>query len=197
MRSKPPSKLVAVASSAGGLAALSRLLESLPADLPAAVMVVQHLDRRHPSLLADILNRRTEMRVVQAWDGMALRDGLVATAPPDHHLLANEDGTVSLTRSALVHFVRPSADLLFESVAAAYGCDAVAVVLSGTGRDGAMGTVAVKETGGWVIASDQQSSEFFGMPGAAIDRGAVDEIIPLDQIAARLEELTRSQDGAA
>jgi len=144
--------VVAMAASAGGIAALGRVLADLPPDFPAAIVVVQHLDPRHRSLMADILRRRTELAVVQASEGDRVVPGTVFIAPPDRHLLVNSDGTLSLTQSELVHFVRPSADLLFESVAASYKDRAIAVVLTGTGSDGWMGIGAIKKMGGTVIA---------------------------------------------
>jgi two-component system chemotaxis response regulator CheB len=113
---------------------------------------------------------------------MELRPDHVFLAPPDEHLLVNRDGTVTLTHTELVNFVRPSADLLFESVAASYGERAIAVVLTGTGHDGSLGVTAIKQRGGTVIAQDESSSEFFGMPSAAIRTGAVDFVLPLEQI---------------
>ena len=101
----------------------------------------------------------------------------------------NTDGTLSLTQSKLVHFLRPSADLLFESVAASYGERAIAVVLTGTGSDGAMGVKAIKKMGGTVIAQDEATAEFFGMPGAAIRSGSVDFVLPLEEIATTLVTL--------
>jgi two-component system, chemotaxis family, protein-glutamate methylesterase/glutaminase len=101
-------------------------------------------------------------------------------------LLVNSDRTLSLTQTELVHFVRPSADLLFESVAASFKERAIAVVLSGTGSDGSMGVRAIKKMGGTVIVQDEKSSEFFGMPGAAVQTGCVDFILPLDEIAPAL-----------
>jgi two-component system, chemotaxis family, protein-glutamate methylesterase/glutaminase len=174
--------VIAVAASAGGLSALSHVLARLPADFPAVVLVVQHLDPRHRSLMADILSRRTPLQVKQAEEGSRLRPATVFIAPPNRHLLVNPDGTLSLSQSELVHFVRPSADLLFESVAASYKDRAIAVVLTGTGSDGSMGVQAIKKMGGTVIAQDEQTSEFFGMPGAAIHTGVVDFILPLDEI---------------
>ena len=97
----------------------------------------------------------------------------------DRHLLVNVNGTLSLTQSELVHFVRPSADLLFESLAASCRERAIAVVLSGSGIDGSLGITAVKKMGGTVIVQDEKTSEFFGMPGAAIDTGAVDPRVTL------------------
>jgi two-component system chemotaxis response regulator CheB len=185
--------VVALAASAGGLAALSRVLSGLPAGFPAALVVVQHLDPRHRSLMADILSRRTSLRVKQAEEGDRLAPATVAIAPPDRHLLVNPDGTLSLSQSELVHFVRPSADLLFESVAASYRGRAIAVVLTGTGTDGAMGVQAIKKMGGTVIVQDERTAEFFGMPAAAIHTGQVDHILPLDEIAPAIITLvTRS-----
>jgi len=115
--------------------------------------------------------------------------GAVYIAPPDRHLLVNPDGTLSLSQSELVHFVRPSADLLFESVAASYRERAIAVVLTGTGSDGSMGVQAIKKMGGTVIAQNQQSAEFGGMPAAAVQSGAVDFVLPLDEIASALVTL--------
>jgi two-component system chemotaxis response regulator CheB len=181
--------VIALAASAGGLAALSHILAALPADFPAAMVIVQHLDPRHRSLMADILSRRTRLQVKQAEEGDRLYPATVYIAPPNRHLLVNPDGSLSLTQSELVHFVRPSADLLFESVAASYKDRAIAVVLTGTGSDGAMGVRAIKKMGGTVIAQDEQTSEFFGMPSAAIQSGSVDFILPLDEIAAALVTL--------
>jgi two-component system chemotaxis response regulator CheB len=181
--------VVAVAASAGGLNALSHVLRALPADFSAAVLIVQHLDPRHRSLMASILSRRTPLRVKEAEEGDRLAPATVFIAPPNRHLLVNPDGTLSLSQSELVHFVRPSADLLFESVAASYRDRAIAVVLSGSGSDGAMGVRAVKKTGGTVIVQDEKTSEFAGMPGAAIQTGLVDFILPLDEIPLALVTL--------
>ncbi len=178
--------LVALAASAGGLPALSAVLSALPEGFPAAVLVVQHLDPRHRSLMAEILSRRTPMKVKEAQEGDLLQPGTVYIAPPDRHLMVNTDGTLALTQSELVHFVRPSADLLFDSAAAARKERVIAVVLTGTGSDGSMGVQAVKKMGGTVIVQDQESSEFFGMPQASIQTGAVDFILPLKEIAPAL-----------
>jgi two-component system chemotaxis response regulator CheB len=186
--------IVALAASAGGLTALSRVLAALPADFPAAIVVVQHLDPRHRSLMADILSRRTVLHVQQAREGESLCPGTVYIAPPNRHLLVNPDGSLSLSQSELVHFVRPSADLLFESVAASYQERAIAVVLTGTGSDGTMGVEAIKKMNGTVIAQDRETSEFFGMPSAAIHSGCVDFILPLNEIPTALVTLVMKGD---
>ncbi len=181
--------VVALAASAGGLTALGQVLTGLPSDFPATIVVVQHLDPRHRSLMADILSRRTSLQVKQAEEGDHLVSATVYIAPPNRHLLVNPDGSLSLSQSELVHFVRPSADLLFESVAASYKDRAIAVVLTGTGSDGAMGVQAIKKMGGTVIVQDEKTSEFFGMPGAAIQTGSTDFVLPLDEISPALVTL--------
>jgi two-component system chemotaxis response regulator CheB len=188
MRAKGAFDVVALAASAGGLTALSRVLEELPDDFPVPIVVVQHLDPRHRSLMADILTRRTSLTVKQAEQGETLRPSTVYIAPPNNHLLVNGDGSLSLTQTELVHFVRPSADLLLESVAAGYKERAIAVVLTGTGSDGSMGVRAIKKMGGTVIAQDE-GAEFFGMPSAAIATGDVDFILPLSEIPSALRSL--------
>ena len=179
--------IVALAASAGGLKALSHVLSPLPADFPAIIVVVQHLDPRHRSLMAEILSRRTALKVKQAQEGERLHSAIAYIAPPDRHLLVNSDRTVSLSHSELVHFVRPSADLLFESVAASFKDRAIAVVLSGTGSDGSMGVKAIKKMGGTVMVQDEKTSEYFGMPGAAAPNA--DFVLALEEIAPALMTL--------
>ena len=181
--------VVAVAASAGGIAALSKVLGALTADYPVPVLVVQHLSPRHETVLAELLGHRTALRVRLARDGERLVSGDVYVAPPDHHLLVTADGFVQLSDSERVHFVRPSADLLFESVAAAYGPAAVACVLTGTGRDGAQGAATVKEAGGTVIVEDPESAQFNGMPEAALRACAPVPALPLAEIGPFLRDL--------
>jgi len=188
-RAHAPFDIVAIAASAGGVHALTEILGKLPPDFPATIVVVQHLDPRHRSLMPQIFNRRSKLAVYQAAEGLEVEPGSVYLAPPDRHMLINRDGTVSLTQTELVNFVRPSADLLFESVAAAYGERAIAVVLTGAGKDGSMGVTAIKARGGTVIVQDEGTSEFFGMPSAAIRTGTVDFVLSLDEIPAALVTL--------
>ena len=182
----PQYEIVALAASAGGVYALTAVLGRLPADFPAIIMAVQHLDPRHRSLMPEIVGRRSNLPVAQADEGVVAEPGHVYLAPPDRHLLVNRDGTISLTQTELVNFVRPSADLLFESVAAAYGERAIAVVLTGAGKDGSMGVTAIKKRGGTVIVQDEATSEFFGMPSAAIRTGTVDFVLSMEEIPSAL-----------
>jgi two-component system, chemotaxis family, protein-glutamate methylesterase/glutaminase len=184
-----PEHVVGLAASAGGLAALTHVLSSLPADFAAPLLVVQHVDPRHRSWLAEILGRRVALAVTQVRGGERIAAGTVYVAPPDHHLLLRQSGALDLSDLARVQHVRPSADLLFTSLAEAWGAGAIAVVLSGTGRDGADGVLAIKERGGTVIAQDE-AAEFFGMPAAAFRTGVVDQVLPLDDIAPALVRLT-------
>jgi two-component system chemotaxis response regulator CheB len=186
--------VVAIASSAGGVKGLSLVLGALPAGFPAPVLVVQHLDPRHETVIAEVLARRTAMKVKLAEHNETTVDGMVYIAPPDHHLLVNKNGVLALTETELVHFVRPSADLLFESVAAAYGDGAIAAVLTGTGSDGSMGVRAVKARGGTVIVEDPETAEFSGMPKAAVDTGAADFVLTIGEIGPVMCHLVESGD---
>jgi len=186
--------IVALCASAGGLHALSKVLSDLKPDFPAVITVVQHLYPHQPTLLSDILSRRTDLPVKLAEQGDVLQPGKVYIAPPNNHLLVTPAGTLCLSQAELVHFVRPSADLLLDSLAASFKDRAIAVVLTGTGNDGAMGAKAIKKMGGTVIAQDQNSSEFFGMPGAAINTGIVNWVVPLDEIASTLVRLVTNKE---
>ncbi|MDY7103648.1 MAG: chemotaxis protein CheB [Actinomycetota bacterium] len=181
--------VAAIAASAGGIRALSTLLGGLPTDIAVPVLVVQHLDRRHETVIAEVLGRRCALPVKLAEDAETTRPGVVYIAPPNRHLLVEPAGVLRLSDSELVHFVRPSADLLFESVAGTYGNGAIAVVLTGTGADGSMGVRAVDQRGGTVIVEDPETAEFSGMPSAAVETGAVDFVLPLDEIAGVVAQL--------
>jgi two-component system chemotaxis response regulator CheB len=185
--------VVAIASSAGGLEALTQVLSGLPADLPAAIAIVQHLSPHYRSQMAEILNQRTALSVKEAKTGDRLSPGWVFVAPPDHHLLVNSDGALVLDQSAKVHFSRPAANILFNSVAEKYRERAIAIVLTGKDSDGAAGSQTIKQKGGIVIAQDEATSKFFSMPSAAIQTGAVDFVLPLADIPAALVRLVMQQ----
>lgn len=193
---RPPTEpyaIVAIASSAGGITALGRVLNELPGGFAVPVLVVQHLDPRHETIIAEVLGRRTKLDVRLARDGEQAEPGTVHIAPPDHHLLVGQDGRMTLSSSELVHFLRPSADLLFESVAAIHGPRAIACVLTGTGSDGAMGASAIRTRGGTVIVQDPVSAEFKGMPEAVIASGVADFVLPLDEIPVVIRGLVEAR----
>jgi two-component system chemotaxis response regulator CheB len=184
----PQFDVVAIGASAGGVEALHVVVGALPAALPATVLVVQHMDPRHKSMLAGLLARRSRLAVRQAVHGEAVERGTVYIAQPDTHLIVR-DGHLALTDTKLVHFSRPSIDQLFESVADAYGDRAIGVILSGTGLDGATGVRAIKAKGGTTIIQDPASAAHPGMPQAARATGAVDLVLPLEEIGLALASL--------
>ena len=180
--------MLAIGASAGGFNALAEVLRAFKKELPASVLVVQHLDPRHKSILAELLSRKTAIPVKLAEHGEHMQPGIVYIAPPDEHLLAGP-GKLQLAHSQLVNFLRPSIDLLFESVAGTYGSHCIGVVLSGSGKDGANGIRAIKQAGGLTIAQDPNDAEFNSMPQAAVATGCVDLILPLPELGLTLTDL--------
>lgn len=186
---KPATRVVAIAASSGGLAALTAVLRPLPATLPAAILVLQHLASDQRSHLAAILADRTALAVRQAAQGMRLEGGEVYVAPPGAHLLVGVDGRIVLSHLPPLHWCRPSADRLFASVGARYGPRAIAVVLTGYGVDGAEGAQVLRRLGGIVLVQDDATSSCPDMPRAARRAGGVDRVLALGEIAGELENL--------
>ncbi|EME51368.1 CheB methylesterase [Amycolatopsis decaplanina DSM 44594] len=184
-------EIVAVGSSAGGVKALMAVLGELPTDFRVPLVVVQHLDPWHDTALAEILDRRSRLRIKLAEAGDVLEPGVVHLAPPNRHLLVRPGGVLELSATDRVKFVRPSVDLLFESVAAVYGPAALVCVLTGTGSDGSAGAEMVKARGGTVVAEDPETAEFKGMPQAVVKAVPADLVLPLDEIAGALVGLVK------
>ncbi len=188
--------LVAVGSSAGGLYSLQEMIDGLPADFRCPGLVVQHLSPDFKSIIAEILGRHSVVRVQQAADREKLKPGVVYIGPPAVHLLV-EDGRMCLRDSPPVKYQRPSINMMFNSVAAAYGDRTIGVVLSGSGSDGAEGLAKIKSAGGYTIAEDPATAKFNSMPKAAIATGSVDRIAPsqeMSKIVFELSQLKRSVD---
>src|SRR5690349_3627124 len=185
---------VVIAPSAGGIEALQTILPLLPADFAAPVILVLHRTNRRGELLAKVLARCTALSVKNAEDGERLEPGVLYIAPPDRHASITDDKRIALRDHTKISFVSSSADPLFRSAAAVYGAGAVGIVLTGSGRNGAGGALAVRDAGGAVIAQDEATSKHFGMPRAAIEAGAATSILPLDEIAAQLR---RAVNGAS
>lgn len=191
-RQRDATRVIAIAASSGGLAALSEVLRTLPRTLPAAILILQHLAPDQRSHLTEILADRTALPVRQATQGMRLEHGAVYVAPPGAHLLVDGQGRLALSHLPPLHWCRPSADRLFASVGAKYGSGAIAVVLTGYGVDGAEGAQVVRRLGGMVLVQDDASSACPDMPRAAREAGDVDRVLPLGEIAAELEALVGS-----
>ncbi len=184
-------ELIAIGASAGGLLALTEILRPMPQEMPG-IVVVQHLDPLHKSHLAPLLAKKTGKQVKEAEHGEAILPGVIYIAPPDEHLLVGV-GKIQLAHSQLVHFSRPSIDLMLESVAGMYGSRSIAVILSGSNSDGAMGTRAIHEAGGATMAQDPATAEFRIMPQAAIDTGCVEFIVPIQEMGEALVKLCRGE----
>jgi two-component system chemotaxis response regulator CheB len=180
--------LVAIATSTGGPAALQALLEKLPGDFPAPLLVVQHITPGFVTGMAGWLNTVCDLHVKIAEHGESLQPHTVYLAPDDRHLGVSNRGTVALVNEPPVGGFRPAASYLFDSVGRTYGPSAVAVVLTGMGEDGVAGLRIVRQTGGRIIAQDEKTSVVFGMPGAAIAAGLADHVLPIEAIGTRLLE---------
>lgn len=183
-------KLVVTVGSVGGIRAVTTILEHLPRDFPAPVLLVQHRAATPPYLLASLLRPRTRLEVREAKEGDVLRPGVVYVASPEAHLVVRPDGRLGYEDTRRIHHLRSSANPLMETASEVFGDRVIAVVLTGFDRDGTDGVQSVKERGGIVIAQDEVSSEVFGMPGSAIATGCVDRVLPPVEIADSLVELT-------
>ena len=181
-------RVIAIGGSADGFVALTSILQALPSDFPAAVVITQHLRRGKKSQLARLLARRCKLPVKEAAPAEPLRPSVVYLAPPDHHLVV-EDHHLNLTEGPPVNFSRPSIDVTFKSVASRCGARAIGVVLSGGGRDGANGLRAIKDAGGTTIVQDPSDARIAAMPMNALAADHVDFMLPISQIGATLVRL--------
>jgi chemotaxis response regulator CheB len=179
-------QLVAIGASAGGPAALARLLSALPQPFPAATIIVQHVDGRFSSGLADWLSQQSSHTVSLADAGDRPIAGTVLLARGDDHLRLGRTGLLEYTSEPREYAYRPSVDVFFQSICDFWPHDAVGVLLTGMGRDGAVGLKSLRDKGWPTIAQDEATSIVYGMPKAAARLNAADEILPLDQIAPRL-----------
>ncbi len=180
---------VVIGGSAGCFGALAEILSALPRTFSLPVLVVQHLHPRDDGSFARHLARSTPLQVVEPCDKEPIEGGRVYTAPANYHLLVERDGTIALSIDERVNWSRPAIDVLFESAACVWRAAVVAVILSGASSDGAEGMRAVKAAGGLTIAQDPAGAEHPVMPQAAIDAGAVDEVLPPEKIRERLIEI--------
>jgi two-component system chemotaxis response regulator CheB len=176
--------VIAIGASTGGTEAIRELLMDLPADFPG-VVVVQHMPPRFTRAFAERLDGLCQVRVKEAEDGDAVLLGRVLIAPGDHHMRLTREGAnhrVRLDQEAPVNRHRPSVDVLFDSCAAGAGPNAVGILLTGMGEDGARGLLRMRQAGAHTLAQDEASSVVFGMPKAAIDLGAAERVLPLSRL---------------
>lgn len=178
-----PYGIVAIGASWGGMRAIGSVLEALPESFDVPVVVVQHRPAAsNEDLLERILARHSRLPVEAAEDKQPIAAGRVYVAPADYHLLVERPGHLALDGEGIVQFARPSVDVLFESVAETYGARALGVLLTGANEDGAAGLARIAAAGGFTVAQDPDTAEMPDMPAAAIARGAVRRVMPLDEI---------------
>jgi chemotaxis response regulator CheB len=179
--------VIAIAASTGGPQALCAVLGMLPPSIKAGIVVVQHLSLGFEEGFALWLATQTELSVIIGEDGTLIKDGRVILAPPGHHVIVAEDGTVRFHEAPPVAGHIPSASFLFSSVAKVYGPQSTGVILTGMGSDGAREIGLIKSAGGLTIAQDEATSVIFGMPGVAVELGSVNEVLPVQDIGLRLK----------
>lgn len=197
LRARRQGRVFALGASTGGPGAVLQILKSLPPRFPYPILVVIHLAKAFGPAFAEWLDSQSPLRVAYAADKQALEvsgPGRVIMAPPDRHLLV-DGARLRLSDEPERNFCRPSVDVLFESLAVERGPNCIAGLLTGMGRDGADGLLKIRQAGGFTLAQDEMSSVVFGMPKAAIDLGAAQKVLPLEQFASALAFLSSAAAG--
>ena len=197
---KTTDKLIAIGSSTGGTEAVKSILEKMPPDSPA-IVIAQHIPPTFSTAFAARMDRVSPMAVCEARDGQQINTGHVYIAPGDRHLMVVRDGArfrCKLSDGPLVNRHRPAVDVLMRSVAQNIGPNACGAILTGMGDDGAQGLLEMKQAGAKTLIQDEASSVVWGMPGAAVKLGAVDQVVGIEAMAARMLELVghKGQDAA-
>ncbi len=185
-------KIIMIASSTGGPKSLDSVIPLLPKDLPAPVLLVQHMPAGFTKSLADRLNRISEIKVVEAAEGDTLEKGIVYVAPGDFHMGLKIDGgdvKIFLDKGAKINGVRPAADFTFDYGAEIYKTKAIGVVMTGMGRDGTKGSFKIKHYQGRVIAESEETCVVYGMPKSVVQEGYADHIVPSYSIAEKIVEI--------
>ena len=187
-----PYSVVAIGTSWGGLAALTKLLRALPPDFSLPVVVVQHRGKDSEALLGELLQDATDLKVCEVEDKVSLAPGSVHIAPANYHVLI-EQGYLSLSIDEPVRFSRPSIDVMFLSAADSYGPGAIGVVLTGANEDGSRGLAQIAARGGKALVQDPKTAEIPIMPAAALRAVPSAEVLPLEGLAPRLIELSQER----
>ncbi|MBN1357948.1 chemotaxis response regulator protein-glutamate methylesterase [Candidatus Bathyarchaeota archaeon] len=180
-KAKSRDKIISIAASTGGPAAVSYILRNIPANTPP-ILVVQHMQKGMTKLFSEGLNQECKIQVKEAEEGDVVQEGLALIAPGGFHMIVTSEGEINLTTAPPVNYVRPSADVLMKSAAKNFEAKNIGVVLTGMGVDGARGVEAIKKNGGVTIAQNKKTCVVFGMPRAAINTGCVDFVTPLESI---------------
>jgi len=184
-------RIVVIGGSAGSLEVIINILQELPQDSGAVFIIVVHRKNDKDSILENLLSYKTSLKVIEVEDKDPIIPNTIYLAPPDYHLLIENEQNFSLDSSEKVHFSRPSIDVTFESVAGIFSTRVIGILLSGANADGAAGLSSIKKMGGFTIVQNPETAEVGFMPQQAIHRGAVDYILDANKIpAALIKELS-------
>ncbi len=184
-------RIIVIGSSAGGLQALKIIFSLFKNDFSIPIIVVQHISPHSDNYITTYLDKICKIKVKEANEKEIIEDGTIYFAPPNFHLLLEENFTFSLSTEERVNFARPSIDVLFETAAFAYGNNVVGIILTGANFDGAAGLKTIKKYGGTTIVQDPKTAEVDTMPSSAIRESKVDHILSLEEIAKLLISLNK------
>lgn len=187
-----PLRLVVIGSSTGGPNALQQVIPSIPGNLSAAVLIVQHMPPGFTNSLAKRLNETSQLEVVEAREGDILQTGKAYVAPGGYHLILRSKTVLGLDKGPPVHSVRPAVDVTLESAVGFYGSKLVGVILTGMGYDGSKGAAMVKKAGGQTIAQDEATCVIYGMPRVVVEMGKADKILPIHKVAEEIVTMTNN-----
>lgn len=183
--------ILLIGASTGGPNAVETILKELTKDLNLTVLIVQHMPKGFTKTFAERLNKICELNVVEATDGVKILKNNAYIAPGGYHMILNQEGIICLNTEQPVWGVRPAVDNLFVSAASVHKENIISVVLTGMGKDGAIGSVKVKENKGITIAQDEKTSVIYGMPKVAFETGCIDYVLPLNEISKKIKSLIR------
>jgi two-component system, chemotaxis family, protein-glutamate methylesterase/glutaminase len=186
-------RCISIGVSAGGMEALSIIIPGLPVSFPIPVVVIQHISPHSDNYMTRYLDNISAIKVKEVDEKEKIKPGVVYTAPPNYHVLLEEDETFSLSVEERINFARPSIDVFFQSAADVYGPHLVGVVLTGANNDGSQGLKMIKKKGGLTIVQDPDTAEVDGMPRAAIAATKIDHILTLKQICPFLVQLANME----
>ena len=187
---RAPLEVVCIGTSTGGPNALARIFESIPSSLPVPILIVQHMPVLFTRMLAERLDKAGSVRCCEGEEGQVVEAGTAYIAPGGKHMEVRRDNQklrIHLNEAPPENSCRPAVDVLFRSVACAFGSGALAVVMTGMGQDGLHGCRHIRENGGQVLAQDEASSVVWGMPGYVVQQGLADRVLPLDEIGAEID----------
>jgi len=187
-RTDTSERLVVIGSSTGGPATVQKVLSELPLDIPAGILLVQHMPKGFTTQFAARLSNNSGFVVKEAEEGDIIKDGEILVAPGDYHMIVQPNRKIHLDSSDKRFGVRPSVNMTMISASEVYGSSLVGVVLTGMGHDGGFGMKSIKKRGGHTIVQNKKTSVIFGMPQSVIDLNAADHILDLDEIAAKISK---------